>query len=120
MLMSVPSFIRIERGSDGGHVLKLNKGLLFVQIPVNINVSRSAAPKLALVQASRYMCDDKVVIQYCPCQVSLGLKEVQMGPMSSNLIRGFYLCKKGKYQCLRSAARKLDLMPASLYNYGVR
>ena len=55
--MSVPSFIRIERGSDGAHVLKLNKGLLFARKPVNLNVSRSAVPKLALVPASRYNCD---------------------------------------------------------------
>ena len=27
------------------------------RIPVNINVSRSAAPKLAIVPASRYYCD---------------------------------------------------------------
>ena len=47
--MSVPSFIRIERGSDGGTALK----------SVNINVSMSAAPKLALVPANRHDCDIK-------------------------------------------------------------
>ena len=52
--MSVPSFIRSERGSDGAHVLKLNRGLLFAQRSANINISRSAAPKLALMPASRY------------------------------------------------------------------
>ena len=39
----------------GAHVLKLNKGLLFTRKPVDIIVSRSAAPKLALV--SRYNFD---------------------------------------------------------------
>ena len=43
----------------GVHVLKLNKVPLFAQKPVNINVARSAAPKLALVLASRYNCDVK-------------------------------------------------------------
>ena len=57
--MSLPSLIRIERGSDGVHVLKLNKGLLFARKSVKNNVSRSAAPKLALVPASRYNCDVK-------------------------------------------------------------
>ena len=57
--MSVPSFIRIERGSDGAHGLKVNKGLLFAEKLANINVSRSAATKLALVHASRYICDAK-------------------------------------------------------------
>ena len=39
------------------HVLKLNKGLIFAQKRANINVSRSAVPKLALVPASCYNCD---------------------------------------------------------------
>ena len=41
----------------GANVLKLNKGLLFAQTPVNINVLRSAAPKLALLPASGYNYD---------------------------------------------------------------
>ena len=59
--MSVPSFVRIERGSDGGggHDFKLNMMPLFACTPGNINVSRSAAPKLALVSASRNYCDVK-------------------------------------------------------------
>ena len=54
--MYVPSFIRIERGSDRGHVLKLNDDLLFAKNPVNINISRSGAPKLAPVPVSFYNC----------------------------------------------------------------
>ena len=41
----------------GAHVLKLNKGLLFIRKPVDIIASRSAAPKLALVPANRYNFD---------------------------------------------------------------
>ena len=58
--MYVPSFIRIERGSDGGHDFKYNKVSRFVRKNKqtgNINTSMSAAPKLALVPASRYYCD---------------------------------------------------------------
>ena len=55
--MSVPSFIRIVRGSDVAHDFKLNKVPFPALKLVNINVSRSAAPKLALVPASRYYCD---------------------------------------------------------------
>ena len=55
--MSVPSFIRIERGSDGAHDFKLNEVSLYARKPVDINVLRSAAPKLASVPASRYNCD---------------------------------------------------------------
>ena len=43
----------------GDNVLNLNNGLLFAHKPVNNNVSRSSAPELALVPASRYNCDLK-------------------------------------------------------------
>ena len=39
------------------HYFKLNKVPLFALKSVNINVSLSAAPKLALVPANRYYCD---------------------------------------------------------------
>ena len=43
----------------GAHDFKPNKVPLFSKKSVNINVSRYAAPKLALVPASRYNCDVK-------------------------------------------------------------
>ena len=64
--MSVQSFIKIEKRSDGwtcpGHVLThtCNKVLIFEEMmgpllsPVNIKVSMSSAQKLALVSARRY------------------------------------------------------------------
>ena len=39
------------------HDFKYNKVPLFARKPGNINTSMSAAPKLALVPASRYQCD---------------------------------------------------------------
>ena len=57
--MSVPSFIRIERFSDGAHDFKHNKVPFSALKSVNIYVSRYAAPKLALVPAIRYNCDVK-------------------------------------------------------------
>ena len=41
----------------GAHDFKQNKVPLFSQKSVNINVSMSAAPNLALVPASHYYCD---------------------------------------------------------------
>ena len=41
----------------GAHDFKLNKVPLFLKQTVNINVSLSAAPKVALAPASRYYCD---------------------------------------------------------------
>ena len=52
--MSVPSLFRIERGKDGARLLKLYKGHGFARKLVNINVSRSAVLKQALVPASPY------------------------------------------------------------------
>ena len=43
----------------GAHVFKLNKVPFSALKSVNINVSRSAAPKLALVPASCCDCDVK-------------------------------------------------------------
>ena len=43
----------------GAHDFKHNKVPLFARKPVNINVSRSASPKLALAPASHYNCDVK-------------------------------------------------------------
>ena len=43
----------------GAHDFKLYNLLLFARKPVNFIVSRSAAPKLALVPASRFNCDVK-------------------------------------------------------------
>ena len=42
----------------GAHDFKLNKVPLFALKSVNIIVSLSAAPKLALVPASRYYCNE--------------------------------------------------------------
>ena len=39
------------------HDSKLNKVPLFSRKSMDINVSKSAVPKLALVTASRYYCD---------------------------------------------------------------
>ena len=55
--MYVPSFVRIERGSDGAHDFENNKVPLFGRKTGKINTSMSAALKLALVPASRYYCD---------------------------------------------------------------
>ena len=45
----------------GALVLKLNEGLRFAHKLVNNNVSRYAAPKFALVPASRYNCDVRLL-----------------------------------------------------------
>ena len=83
---------------------------------VNINVSRSAAPELALVPASRYNCDVIVVKPKYLCQVSVRLKEVQMGAHDFKLNKvPLFALKSVNINVSLSAAPKLALVPASRY-----
>ena len=67
--------LRLKEVQMGTHDFKYNNVPIFARKLGNINTSMSAAPKLALVPASRCI----LVIPQCMCQVSLRLKEVQMG-----------------------------------------
>ena len=49
--------LRLKEVQMGTHDLKYNKVPLFARKTGNINTSMFAAPKLALVPASRYYCD---------------------------------------------------------------
>ena len=59
MLMSMPHLFGLKEVHIGAHDFKLYNVPIFARKLVNINVSRSAAPKLALVPASCYNCDVK-------------------------------------------------------------
>ena len=54
--MSVPNVLGLKEVQNGAHDFKLIMVLLFARKPVNINVLRSATPKLALVPENRYNC----------------------------------------------------------------
>ena len=70
--------LRLKEVQMGTHDFKYNKVPLFARKPGNNNTSMFAAPKQGLVPASRYYCN--VTWSYLKfCQVSLRLKEVQMG-----------------------------------------
>ena len=101
----------------GAHDFELNKVPLFSRKTVNINVSLSAALKLALVSASRYTLPYKLVIPQCLCQVSLGLIEVQMGAHDFKLNKvPLFSLKSVNINVSRSAAPKLALVPANRYD----
>ena len=108
----------------GAHDFKLKKVPFSALKSVNINVLRYAAPKLALVPASRYNCDVKESNLYvckgvkpeCLCQVSLGLKEVQMGAHDFKLNKVSLVSQKTvNINVSLYAAPKLALVPASRY-----
>ena len=114
--MSVPSFIRIERGSDGGPRLQTLKGAFsyskkseYQCFEVCYPGTSSCASKLLLLQC-------KVVKPKCLCQVSLGLKEVQMEAHDFKLIKVPLFSRKSvNINVSLSAAPKLALVPASRY-----
>ena len=54
---NVPLFARKPGNINTSHDFKYNNVPLFARKPGNMNTSMSAAPKLALVPASRYYCD---------------------------------------------------------------
>ena len=81
----------------GAHDFKLNKVLFSALKLVNINVSLSAAPKLALVPASRYNCNEK----------GSNLNKLNKVPFSA--------LKSVNINVSRSAAPKLALVSASRY-----
>ena len=63
----------------------------------------------------------KLVIQQCLGQVSLGLKEVQMGAHDFKLNKvTFSALKSVNINISRSAAPKVALVPASCYNCDVK
>ena len=100
----------------GTHDFKYNKVHIFARKTGNINTSMFAATTLALVPASRYYCKCNLVIPQCMCQVSLRLKEVQMGTHDFiyNKVPLFGQ-KTRNINTLISAAPKLALVPASHY-----
>ena len=103
----------------GTHDFKYNKVPLFARKPGNINTLISAAPKLALVLASRYYCD--VTWPYHNmCLVSLRLKEVQMGTHDFKYNKVPLFARKTlNINTSMFAATKLALVPASRYNCDV-
>ena len=68
----------------GVHDFKLYNVPFFARKPVNFNVSRSAAPILALVPASRYYCNVNWSYHNVCAKFHQDLKRFRWGPMTSN------------------------------------
>ena len=71
----------------GANDFNHNKLPLFSRKSVNINVSLSAAPKLALVPASRYYCDVNWSYYNVCAKFHLDRKRFRWRSMTSNLTR---------------------------------
>ena len=99
----------------GTHDFKYNKVPLFVEkreyqyFVVYCPETRSCASKPLLLRCN-------LVIPQCMCQVSLRLKEVQMGTDDFKYNKvSFFACKPWNINTSMSAATILALVPASRY-----
>ena len=100
----------------GTHYFKYNNVPLFARNQGDINILMSAAPKLALVWHKPLLPRCNLVIPQCMCQVSLRLKEVQMGTHDFKYNKvPLFARKTGNINTSMSAAPKLALVPASRY-----
>ena len=91
----------------GAHDFKLNKVPFSSLKSVNINVSRSVFPETSSCASKLLLLRCKLVIPKCLCQVSLGLKEVQMGAHDFKLNKvPFFALKSVNINVSRFAAPK--------------
>ena len=108
--------LRLKEVQMGTHDFKYNKVPLFAQKPWNINTSMSAAPKPSSCASKPLLLRCNLVIPQCKCQVSLRLKEVQMGTHDFKYNNvPLFARKLGNINTSMSAAPKLALVPASRY-----
>ena len=77
----------------GGHDFRLYNVPFIAQKPVYFNVSRSAAPKLALLPASCYNCDVKQSNFNVCAKLNYDCKRFGSEPMTSTLSRCIFFLK---------------------------
>ena len=105
----------------GAHDFKLNKVPLFALKISEYQCFAVCCPETSSCASKPLLLRCKLVIPQCLCQVSLGLKEVQMGAYDFKLYNVPVLARKPvNFNVLRSAAPKLALVPASCYMCDVR
>ena len=111
--------LRLKEVQMGTHDFKYNKVPLFALKTWSINTSMSAATTSSCAsKPSLLRC--KLVIPQCMCQVSLRLKEVQMGTHDFKYNNvPLFARKPGDINISMTAAPKLALVPASRYNCDV-
>ena len=112
----MPSFIRIERGSDGSPLLQTYQGASFFSKISEYQCFAVCCLKTSSCASKPLLLRCKMVKPKCLCQVSLGLKEVQMGAHDFKLNKvPLFALKSVNINVSLSAAPKLALAPASRY-----
>ena len=104
----------------GAHDFKLIKVPLFLEIISEYQCFAVCCPETSSCASKPLLLRCKLVKPQCLCQVSLGLKEVQMGAHDFKHKKvPFPTLKKVNINVSRSAAPELALVPASRYNCDV-
>ena len=114
--MYVPRFIKIERGSDGAHDFKYNMVPLFLLKTREYQYFDVCCPETSSCASKPLLLRCNLVIPQCMCQVSLRLKEIQMGTHDFKYNKvPLFARKTGNINTSMFAAPKLALVPASRY-----
>ena len=105
----------------GAHDFKLIKVPLFFSKISEYQCFAVCCPETSSCASKPLLQRCKLFEPQCLCQVSLGLKEVQVGAHDFNLKKvPFPTLKKVNIIVSRSAAPELALVPASRYNCDVK
>ena len=108
--------LRLKEVQMGAHDLKYNKVALFLLENEGISILRCLLPQTSSCVSKPLLPRCNLVIPQCMCQVSLRLKEVQMGTHDSKYNNvPLFARKPGNINISMSAAPKLALVPASRY-----
>ena len=105
----------------GAHDFKLYNVPFFCSKTGEFQCFEVCCPDTSSCASKPLLLQFKLVIPQCMCQVSSGLKEVQMGAHDFKLYNmPFYARKPVNFNVSRSAAPKLALVPASCYMCDVK
>ena len=99
----------------GTHDFKYNKGHLFGKKNREYQYFDVCCPETSSCASKPLLLQCNLVIPQCMCQVSLRLKEVQMGTHDLNITMCLFWLKPWNINTSMSAATILALVPASRY-----
>ena len=99
------------------HDFKLDIVLLFRSQTCEYQRFEACCPRTSACASKALLLRCKLAILQCLCQVSLGLKEVQMGALDFKLKKVHPFAERPvSINVLRSSVPKLALVPASPYD----
>ena len=105
----------------GAHDFKLNKVPFFCSKISEYQCFALCCPETSSCASKPLLLRCNLVIPQCLCQVSLEMKEVQLGATDFKLYKvPFFALKSVNINVSRFAAPKLDLVPANHYDCDIK